>query len=54
MDTCLVPSVLCYKMYSLAFGFEALTRIEDETAVPVPLVDLQKLLDPERRPEMPC
>lgn len=28
---------------------EALTKIEDESAVPVPLLDLQKLLDPERR-----
>lgn len=27
---------------------EALTKIEDETAVPVPLLDLQELLNPER------
>lgn len=29
--------------------WQALTKIEDETNVPVPLLDLQKLLDPERR-----
>eukprot|EP00435_Cladocopium_sp_Y103_P051883 s2001_g16.t1 len=32
----------------------ALTKIEDESAVPVPLLDLQKLLDPERRSESPA
>lgn len=31
--------------------YQALTKIEDETNVPVPLLDLQKLLDPERRCE---
>ena len=35
--------------FFLLATWQALTKIEDETNVPVPLLDLQKLLDPERR-----
>jgi len=36
-------------MFFFLATWQALTKIEDETNVPVPLLDLQKLLDPERR-----
>lgn len=36
-------------VFFLGATWQALTKIEDETNVPVPLLDLQKLLDPERR-----
>ncbi|CAK9083003.1 unnamed protein product [Durusdinium trenchii] len=51
-EECFVCTDSCHAIsFKVRRWTPALTRIEDETAVPVPLVDLQKLLDPERRSE---